>query len=103
MPLIVKGAKQIGKTESILNFSKTYKNVIYINFALKKKYLSITNDGYEVDSIIKNISLLNPEFKFIAFETLIIFDEIQVFPDNTTALKSFAINKEYDVICLVLY
>ena len=37
-PLIVKGARQIGKTESILRFAKAnYENVVYINFALEKK------------------------------------------------------------------
>ena len=40
-PLIVKGTRQIGKTESILHFAKeNYNNVIYINFALDKKYIT---------------------------------------------------------------
>lgn len=38
LPLIVKGARQIGKTESILHFaSNNYENVVYINFTLQKK------------------------------------------------------------------
>ncbi len=41
-PLIVKGARQIGKTESILHFANAnYKNVVYINLALDKKYSTI--------------------------------------------------------------
>ena len=37
-PLIVKGARQIGKTESIIHFAKeNYKSVIYINFVLETK------------------------------------------------------------------
>lgn len=60
MPLIVKGARQIGKTESIRNFAKNnYKNVIEINFVLQKQFKDIFNNGYEVDTIIKNISLRN--------------------------------------------
>ena len=56
-PLIVKGARQIGKTESIRNFAKTnYKNVIEINFVLQKQFKDIFDDGFEVDTIIKNIS-----------------------------------------------
>lgn len=48
-PLIVKGARQIGKTESILHFAnENYHNVIYINFVLDKKYSKIVNDGYDV-------------------------------------------------------
>ena len=46
-PLIVKGARQIGKTESILQFAKSnYKNVIYINFVFDKKYFHILNDDF---------------------------------------------------------
>ena len=38
-PLIIKGARQVGKTESIMHFAKgSYDNIIYINFALEKKY-----------------------------------------------------------------
>lgn len=51
LPLIVKGARQIGKTESILHFaSNNYENVVYINFALQKKFLKITADGYDTGS-----------------------------------------------------
>ena len=65
-PLIVKGARQIGKTDAIKNFAeKNYENVVEINFALEVKYKSIFDNGFEVDTIIKNISLLNLEFKFI--------------------------------------
>ena len=99
LPLIVKGARQIGKTESINEFSKTYKNVVYINFALEPIYKMIVNDGYDVDKVVKNISAIDSKWKLIPNETLIIFDEIQDFPDITTTLKSFAIDKRYDVVC----
>ncbi len=99
LPLIVKGARQIGKTESINEFSKIYNNVVYINFALEPIYKMVVNDGYDVDKVIKNISAIDSKWKLIPNETLIIFDEIQDFPDITTTLKSFAIDKRYDVIC----
>ena len=99
LPLIVKGARQIGKTESINEFSKIYNNVVYINFALEPIYKMIVNDGYDVDKVVKNISVIDSKWKMLPNETLIIFDEIQEFPDITTALKSFAIDKRYDVIC----
>ena len=58
-PLIVKGARQIGKTESIRAFGEAnYESVIEINFVLQKKFRAIFDDGYEVETIIKNISLL---------------------------------------------
>ena len=73
-PLIIKGARQIGKTESIMHFARnTYENVIYINLALDKKYMQILADGYDVESVIKNISLVNPSLKFIPDKTIIIF------------------------------
>ncbi len=99
-PLIVKGARQIGKTESILHFAnEQYSNVVYINFVLEKKYRTIVDDGYDVETIIKNISLVNPSIRFIPYETIIIFDEIQEYPDVATALKAFRIDGRFDVIC----
>ena len=99
-PLIVKGARQIGKTESILHFAKqNYDNVVYINFVEEPKYKNITVDGYKSEQICKNISLLNPEVKFTKGSTLIFFDELQDFPEIATSLKFFKIQGVYDVIC----
>lgn len=99
-PLIVKGARQIGKTESIRAFGKAYyESVIEINFVLQKKFRAIFDNGYEVDTIIKNISLLEPSWRFIPHKTLIFFDELQKCPDCATSLKSFCLDGRYDVIC----
>lgn len=99
-PLIVKGARQIGKTESILHFAhENYENVVYINFVLDKKYTTIVNDGYDVETVVKNITLINPSTKFIQDKTLIVFDEIQEYPDIATTLKPFNLYGKYDVIC----
>ena len=99
-PLIVKGARQIGKTRSIQAFGQAnYESVIEINFVLQKKFRSIFDNGYEVDTIIKNISLLEPSWKFIPYKTLLFFDELQKCPDCATSLKSFNADPRYDVIC----
>lgn len=99
-PLIVKGARQIGKTESILHFANTeYSNVIYINFVLDRKFRTIVSDGYDVDTVIKNISLVDPSIRFVPGDTIIIFDEIQEYPDVATSLKAFNIDRRFDVIC----
>ena len=99
-PLIVKGARQIGKTESIMHFAKdNYESVIYINFALDKRFMKILADGYDVESVIKNISLADPSLKFLTGKTVILFDEIQENPDVATTLKAFKIDGKYDVIC----
>ena len=99
-PLVVKGARQVGKTESIRAFGKAnYKSVIEINFVLQKKFRAIFDDGFEVDTIVRNISLLEPSWKFIPHETLLFFDELQKCPDCATSLKSFCEDGRYDVIC----
>lgn len=99
-PLIVKGARQIGKTTSIENFANNYyKSIVEINFVLQKQYRDIFENGYEVDTILKNISLKNPELEFIPGETLIFFDELQACADCATSLKSFKMDGRYDVIC----
>lgn len=100
LPLIVKGARQTGKSESIRHFaSKNYSNVIEINFVTNPEFRTITQFGYSADDIIKGISLVNPRFIFSPRHTLLFFDEIQAFPDITTSLKFFKIDQRYDVIC----
>ena len=100
LPLIIKGARQIGKTESINHFAEqNYSNIVSINFVLEPKYKTILSDGYAVEDIIKNISMIDTSKKFIAGDTVIIFDELQEFPDIATALKSFRIDGRFDVIC----
>ena len=98
-PLIVKGARQIGKTESIKHFAANYENFVNINFVLEKKYKTICEDGYTVQDVIRNISRIDSEKKFVPGKTLILFDEIQDYPEIATSLKSFCIDRQFDVIC----
>jgi predicted AAA+ superfamily ATPase len=98
--LIIKGARQIGKTRSIEWFAnQNYKCVVQINFVEQTKYKSIFDDGFEVDVIIKNISLLNPDIKFVPGSTLFFFDELQACPNCATSLKFFKLDGRFDVIC----
>lgn len=99
-PLIVKGARQVGKTASIIAFANAnYEHVVAINFVEQPKFKRIFDDGYDVDSIVKNATFLNPELVFVPGKTLIFFDEIQAFPTCATSLKFFCIDGRYDVIC----
>lgn len=99
-PLIIKGARQIGKTRSVEWFaSQNYASVIEINFIEQKKYRDIFNDGFEVNAILKNISLLNPELEFIPGNTIFFFDELQACPNCATSLKFFKLDGRFDVIC----
>jgi hypothetical protein len=100
MPLIVKGARQIGKTDAIRNFGiNNYKSFIEINFILQPEYKDIFDKGFEIDKVIKDITFRNSKFEFIPNETLIFFDEIQDYPSCATSLKSFREDGRFDVIC----
>ena len=99
LPLIIKGARQIGKTSSIEHFAKNYKNFIEINFINEPQYVKIFSSGYSVENVIKEISFIHPDCEFIPYETLIFFDEMQAGPDGATCLKFFKIDGRYDVIC----
>lgn len=99
-PLIIKGPRQVGKTESIRKFGEeNYDSVIYINFVEEPKYKMITENGYKASDIIKNISRIDPSKKIIENKTLIFFDELQDFPEIATALKFFKTDGRFDVIC----
>lgn len=99
-PLVIKGARQVGKTESIKHFAEeNYEKCVEINFLQNPKFSGITDDGYDADSIIKSITRIDPSKIFIPHKTLIFFDEIQANPDIATSLKFFKIDGRYDVIC----
>lgn len=100
LPLIIKGARQIGKTNAIRNFGENhYKTFIEINFALQPQFKTIFEEGFEVDNIIKNITLKMPEIELNEHNTLIFFDEMQDCVSTATSLKAFREDGRYDVIC----
>ena len=100
MPLIIKGARQIGKTNAIRNFGeKNYKTFIEINFAFQPEFKTIFEDGFVVDNIVKNITLKMPEIQINENDTLIFFDEMQECVSTATSLKAFREDGRYDVIC----
>ena len=98
-PLIIQGARQVGKTWLMQEFGKRYyKQVAYINFDLDEKSREIFDTDYDTNRMIMDIGLatkikVNPE------NTLIILDEIQECPRALTSLKYFRENApEYDII-----
>lgn len=99
LPLIVKGARQIGKTSSIEHFAENYRCFVEINFITEPQYTKIFSSGYSPENVIKEISLINPALRFVPNETLILFDEMQACPDCATCLKFFKQDGRYDVIC----
>lgn len=100
MPLIIKGARQIGKTNAVKYFGKNnYKTFIEINFVFQPEFKTIFEDGFVVDNIIKNITLKMPGIEINENNTLIFFDEMQECVSVATALKAFREDGRYDVIC----
>ena len=82
LPLVIRGARQVGKTEAIRNFARqNYSSVVEVNFAEEPEYKSIISEGYKADTIIRLLSRQNPSFRFPPGETLLFFDELQAFPE----------------------
>ena len=100
LPLIVEGARQVGKSECIAHFAEgRYASFIEVNFVERPEFKGVVRDGYSVENVIRNMSQLDPSFRFVAGDTLVFFDEIQEFPDIATSLKFFAQDGRFDVIC----
>lgn len=99
MCLVVKGARQVGKTYIIDKFAKeNYKNYIYMNFDEMPSYKDIFNGDLDPETIIKQITLNIPNVNLEPHETIIFLDEIQNCPRARTALKFLSIDKRFDVI-----
>ena len=98
--LIIKGMRQVGKTTSIRNFAKNnYSNVVYINFKLEPNLKLAFQGDLTVDELITNISALKTDIRFIPYETVIIFDEIQECSGARSSIKSFMENDDrFDII-----
>ena len=98
-PLIVHGARQVGKTYIIKKFGKEYyNNLIYVNFETNQELSSQISDTIDAKYIINKLELFYGE-KIIPGKTLIFFDEIQANERALTALKYFYEDApEYHVI-----
>ena len=99
MCLVIKGARQVGKTFIIDKFAReNYKNYVYINFIEKPSYKDIFEGELDVETIIKQITVNIPNVSLVPNETIIFLDEIQDCPKARTALKFLSIDKRFDVI-----
>ena len=98
-PLVIQGARQVGKTWLMQEFGeKYYEQVAYINFDVDVKSREIFDIDYDTERLIMDIGLAT-KTKINAENTLIIFDEIQECPRALTSLKYFRENApQYDII-----
>lgn len=88
-PLVIHGARQVGKTYIIKKFGKEcYDNLIYVNFETNKEISSQISDSIDAKYVINKLELFYGE-KIIPGKTLIFFDEIQANERALTSLKYF--------------
>lgn len=88
-PLVLNGARQVGKTYSLKHFGKTsYKNTIYLNFEKDEKLAQYFEETLDPKQLIKIFSI-HAEMDIEPDETLLIFDEIQNCPKALNSLKYF--------------
>ena len=98
-PLIVRGARQVGKTWLMKEFGeKYYNNYAYINLDNNSRMEQLFSGDLNIDRIIQGLKL-ESRVNITATDTLIIFDEIQEVPNALTSLKYFYENApEYNII-----
>lgn len=88
-PLILQGARQVGKTYSILEFGRThYENVAYFNFETNPKLNDTFAESISPDYLVPILSHIAGE-TIVREKTLIVFDEVQLCERALTALKYF--------------
>lgn len=98
-PLILQGARQVGKTYSMLEFGRRYyENVAYFNFETNPKLIETFNESISPDYLIPMLSHIADQ-TIIREKTLIIFDEVQLCERALTSLKYFCEDApEYHII-----
>lgn len=98
-PLIIHGARQVGKTWIMKEFGKNYfEKTVYISFDNNEHMKNVFEMDYDIDRIISAIKI-EAGMPFISKDTLLIFDEIQEVPRALTSLKYFCENApEYYIV-----
>lgn len=97
--LMVKGARQVGKTFAIDDFCKNnYRKYYYINFFENATFKSVFDGSLDSNTVLKNFSVLINDFQLIEKQTVFFLDEIQECPNARTALKFLNQDKRFDVI-----
>lgn len=99
-PLIIEGARQVGKTWLMQEFGKlAYKDTVYINFDSNSQMSDLFSENLDTHRILLGLELYSGK-KINPSETLIIFDEVQEVPKALSSLKYFCENApQYHIIC----
>ena len=99
MPLIIRGARQVGKTWIMKEFGKNnYKKVAYVNFDGNTRMVRLFEGDFDIDRIIQGLKI-ETQVDIDSENTLLIFDEIQEVPKALTSLKYFCENaRQYHIL-----
>lgn len=99
-PLIIRGARQVGKTWLMKEFgAKAYKKCVYISFDNNQRMQELFAADLNIERIVTGLELYAGH-KIDPVETLLIFDEIQEVPKALTSLKYFNENApQYHIVC----
>ena len=99
-PLIIRGARQVGKTWLMREFGSTsYRDVVYINFDNNERMKLLFEGNLEIQRLITGIELYAGH-KVDPDNTLLIFDEVQEVPRALTSLKYFNEDApQYQIVC----
>ena len=99
-PLIIEGARQVGKTWLMKEFGRTeYEEVVYINFDSNRVMAELFEQDLDCNRIVEGLKLYSGR-KIVPEQTLLIFDEIQEVPKALSSLKYFYENApEYHIVC----
>ena len=99
LPLIIEGARQVGKTFAVRAFAgEAYTCFYELNFLEDKRLSGIFEGSLDGDSILNSIRLSFPHIRFIPGKALVFLDEIQACPQALTALKFLSGDSRFDVI-----
>lgn len=99
-PLIIRGARQVGKTWIMKEFgAKEYENVVYVNFDNNERMKKLFEGGLEIERIVTGLELYVGH-KINPVNTLLIFDEVQEVPKALSSLKYFNEDApQYQIVC----
>ena len=98
--LVVKGLRQVGKTYIVRRFAEeNYKHVVFIDFKQNASLKAAFEGDFVVERMIMDISARMPDVRFVPFETVIIFDEVQECSNARASVKAFIEDGRFDVIC----
>lgn len=99
-PLIIEGARQVGKTWLMKEFGKqSYADTVYINFDSNSQMADLFSADFNTERLLMGLELYAGR-KIVADKTLLIFDEVQEVPKALSSLKYFYENApEYHIVC----